>query len=103
MSSRKRRRSPLKKHRLRNWLLLYTCLLFVPAILGGACGVVPYLVPQRKTFGRSGETSQPTTDKTAALKRNCLTGAAVGGVIGAGACVVVTWASRRKKRRLFDA
>ena len=101
MSSRKRRRSPLQKHRLRNKLLLYGCLLLVPMILGGACGVVPYLVPERRTFGDSEEAERAARDEQPALGQHCLIGAAVGGVVGAGACGVVTWASRQKKRRLF--
>lgn len=98
MSSRKRRRSHVKKRRLRDRLLLYACLLLAPAVLGGACGVVPHLMPERKTFGESAEADQVARDKRPALTRHCLTGAATGSIIGAGACVVVTWASRQKKR-----
>jgi hypothetical protein len=92
----------LQKHRLRNKLLLYGGLLLVPMILGGACGVIPYLVPEQRTFGESEEAERAARDKKPALGRHCLTGAAVGGIVGAGACGVVTWANRKKKRRLFE-
>jgi hypothetical protein len=101
MSSRKRRRSPVSKHRLRNRLVLYACLLLVPAVLGGACTILPHLLPARTTFGGSQQPDTAAADKKPALKRQCLIGASVGGAIGAAACVAVTWASRQKKRRLF--
>ncbi|MFQ5805915.1 MAG: hypothetical protein ACE5I3_05640 [Phycisphaerae bacterium] len=98
MSSRKRRRSPVRKHRLRDRLVLYACLLLVPTVLGGTCGVLPHLVPERRTFGDSQEADRAARDKRPALGQHCLTGAATGGVLGAAASIVYTWASRQRKR-----
>ena len=99
MSSRKRRRSPVKKRRLRDRLMLYACLLLVPTILGGACGVLPHLMPERKRFGDSQQDDRAAGDRTPTMKQHFLTGAATGSVIGAAACVVVTWAGRQKKKK----
>lgn len=99
MSSRKRRRSASRKQKLRTRLLIYACLLVLPAGLGTACGAVQHLMPRRKTFGQNQQVETTTQDSTPSIKQGCLTGGITGGLLGAAACAAYTWASRQKKRR----
>jgi len=100
MSSRKRHHSRYKKQKLTTRLLIYASLVVIPAVLGGACGSVHYLLPKRKVFGRSPE-DVPTSQESAppGLTRGALTGAVAGVLLGGLACGAYTWASRPRRRR----
>jgi len=96
MSEWRLRQPSEKKDSLIAKIVVYLCLILVPAGLGGATAAFYYLVPSKHGSMSRSLTKIAMQDRKPAMKRRFKLGAIAGGIFGAGACVYFTVVTRKR-------